>query len=234
MVILLKRTSMIFAIIDNNQQDRTRFTSLIKCACNNVEIHTFSNVSSFLSSTSIYDFLFLDIQLDNEDGIQLSSTCFKNTKHIIYISTIKDRMQEAFSRNVVGFLLKQDDNQTLIQSIQKIIQTNSETYISLKLETGIQQFPVSSIYKITRENRKVFLYLKNTTIRIYDTNLKDIFEKTKDMMIWIDRSVLINYQHITSFIDDVITFDNQTKEVVNTRRKQKAFQSYLQKSFQNI
>lgn len=225
---------MIFAIIDNNQQDITRFTSLIKCACNNVDIHTFSDVSSFLSSAPSYDFLFLDIQLDNEDGIQLSSTCFKNTKHIVYISAIKDRMQEAFSRNVVGFLLKQDDDITLIQSIQKIIQTNSETYISLKLETGIQQFPVSSIYKITRENRKIFLYLKNTTIRIYDSNLKDIFEKTKAMMIWIDRSVLINYQHIISFIDDVITFDNQTKEVVNTRRKQEAFQSYLQKSFQNI
>lgn len=225
---------MIFAIIDNNQQDILRFTSLIRCACNNVEIHTFSNVSSYLSSTSTYDFLFLDIQLDNEDGIFLSSTCFKNTTHIIYISTIKDRMQEAFSRNVVGFLLKQDDDKTLIQSIQKIIQANSETYISLKLETGIQQIPVSSIYKITRENRKVFLYLKNTTIRIYDINLKDIFEKTKDIMIWIDRSVLINYQHITSFIDDVITFDNQTKEVVNTRRKQEAFQSYLQKSFKNI
>lgn len=99
---------------------------------------------------------------------------------------------------------------------------------------GLQNIPLSSIYKITRENRKIFVYLHSSNIRIFDTNLKCIYEQSKDSMIWIDRSIMVNYRHISEFNDSKITLDNQSIEYVSIRRKQIAFHEYLQKIFQNI
>ena len=223
-----------FTIIDNSQEDTTRISNLLHKIYPNAEIHTYKSISSFLSSKEQCEFLLLDINLDEEDGIYQSSKCKPYTTYIIYISTTKDRMQEAFDKNVIGYILKQDEDQTISNTLSKLIQQNTEKYLYVKTTTDKQNIPLSSIYKITRENRKIFIYFNSSTIRIYDNNLKDIYEQSKDVMIWIDRSIMINYKHITSFNDTEVTFDNSTKEHVNTRRKKDAFNDYIQKVFHNI
>ena len=176
----------------------------------------------------------LDIELDKEDGIYESLKCRSLTKYIIYISAISDRMQEAFAQNVIGYILKSDDDNTIQNVLTKLIHQYTEKYICVKTMHGLQNIPLSSIYKITRENRKIFVYLHSSSIRTFDTNLKSIYEQSKDSMIWIDRSIMVNYRHISEFNDSKITLDNQSIEYVSIRRKQIAFHEYLQKIFQNI
>lgn len=223
-----------FAIIDNTAEDATSISRLLQQIQPTSEIHVYKSISAFLSAKTKHDFLLLDINLDAEDGIHQSPICIQYTNYIIYISTIKDRMQEAFAKNVIGYILKQDDDTTITKTLSNLIQLNTEKHLTIKTTSTYQNIPISSIYKITRENRKIFVYLKSSIIRIYDCNLKDIYEQSKDSMIWIDRSIMVNYKHITSFNDTEITFDNSTKELVNTRRKKEAFNDYLHKLFHNI
>ena len=223
-----------FAIVDNEKEDLLRFSSLLRNIDSKFLVSEYQSIDSFLTSKTKYDFLLLDIELDNEDGIKHLTLCIKHTKFIIYISMLKERMQEAFSKNVIGFILKQDSDEVILSSLNKIIQNHIEKYITLKTDSDFHNFPISSIYKITKENRKIFVYLNNKIIRIYNTNLKEIYTQTKDYMIWIDRSIMINYLHITSFQDSKIIFDNAETEFVNTRRKKEAFNDYMQKVFQII
>ena len=222
------------AIIDNTAEDAARILRLLQQIQPTSVIHVYKSISAFLSTKTTYKFLLLDINLDEEDGIDQSPKCKQYAAFIIYISTIKDRMQEAFAKNVIGYILKQDDDETISNTLTKLIQQNTEKYLTLKTIYTYQNIPISSIYKITRENRKIFVYLKSSTIRIYECNLKDIYEQCKDCMIWIDRSIMVNYKHITSFNDTEIIFDNSTKEQVKTRRKKEAFNDYIQKLFYNI
>lgn len=52
-------------------------------------------------------------------------------------------------------------------------------------------------------------------------------------MFYIDRSILVNYSHIISFIDTTITFDNNATERVNPSRKKEALDKYINFSIQN-
>ncbi len=223
-----------FAIIDNEKEDLIRFSSILRKINSAFQVYEYQSIESFILSKTKCNFLLLDIELDEEDGIHQLSSCLSQTKYVIYISFVKERMQEAFSKNVIGFILKQDNNEFISSSLKNIIQNHIEKYISLKTDSEFHNFPFSSIYKITKENRKIFVYLNNKIIRVYNTNLKEIYAQMKDYMIWIDRSIMVNHLHITSFQDSEIIFDNATKEFVNTRRKKEAFNDYMQKIFQII
>lgn len=223
-----------FAIIDNEKEDLIRFTSILRKIDSAFQVYEYQSIESFILSKTKCNFLLLDIELDEEDGIHQLSSCLSQTKYVIYISFVKERMQEAFSKNVIGFILKQDNNEVISNSLKNIIQNHIEKYISLKTDSEFHNFPFSSIYKITKENRKIFVYLNNKIIRVYNTNLKEIYTQMKDYMIWIDRSIMVNHLHITSFQDSEIIFDNATTEFVNTRRKKEVFNDYMQKIFQII
>ena len=106
-------------------------------------------------------------------------------------------------------------------------------YITLKTDNSFQSFPISSIYRITRENRKIYIYFRNSSIRLYDTTIKEIYNLVKDNMFYIDRSILVNYSHIVSFIDTTITFDNNSTERVNPSRKKEALDKYINFSIRN-
>ncbi len=102
-----------FAIVDNEKEDLLRFSSLLRNIDSKFLVSEYQSIDSFLTSKTKYDFLLLDIELDNEDGIKHLTLCIKHTKFIIYISMLKERMQEAFSKNVIGFILKQDSDEVI-------------------------------------------------------------------------------------------------------------------------
>lgn len=169
------------AIIDDSAFDTNRIIQILKQIQSNTEIQSYNSITSFLASKKNCDFLLLDIELDKEDGIYESSKCRSLTKYIIYVSAISDRMQEAFAQNVIGYILKSDDDNTIQNALTKLIHQYTEKYICVKTMHGLQNIPMSSIYKITRENRKIFVYLHSSNIRIFDTNLNAYMNKVKTL-----------------------------------------------------
>lgn len=221
------------AIIDDSKIDANRLSSLISVLPFQTSIKTYSNLDSFFEQSNFFDFLLLDINLENDDGIKNIDKCSHFCKYIIFITTEKSRMQDAFSQNVVGYFLKQEPDDNIIKRLTTILHRYSEKYITLKTDNSFQSFPISSIYRITRENRKIYVYFKNSSIRLYDTTIKEIYSLVKDNMFYIDRSILVNYSHIISFVDTTITFDNNATERVNPSRKKEALDKYINFSIQN-
>ena len=109
------------AVIDNSIFDTNRIIQILKQIQSNTEIQSYNSITSFLTSKNNCDFLLLDIELDKEDGIYESSKCRSLTKYIIYVSAISDRMQEAFAQNVIGYILKSDDDNTIQNVLTKLI-----------------------------------------------------------------------------------------------------------------
>lgn len=138
-----------------------------------------------------------------------------------------------FHKIFVGYFLKQEPDDNIIKRLTTILRRYSEKYITLKTDNSFQSFPISSIYRITRENRKIYIYFRNSSIRLYDTTIKEIYNLVKDNMFYIDRSILVNYSHIVSFIDTTITFDNNSTERVNPSRKKEALDKYINFSIRN-
>ena len=151
-------------VIDDSEIDRLRFTTLLKQVDYPVAIYSFSCVRDFLDSREKSDIVFLDIELKEEDGIGLRNSVRNNTRWIIYMTSWKERMQEAFSSNVIAFLLKQDPDIALKEMIRRLFDEYLGKVVSFRTTAGIVDIPVSEIHMITRENRKLYIYVYNACV----------------------------------------------------------------------
>lgn len=174
----------------------------------------------FLFPTVINEesFLLMDIQLKNEDAIERIDTCINRTDWIIYWTSSKERMQEAFGKSIIGYLLKESTDELLIEKLKNLFYKYQIETITVKTDNGMQQIPIQKIYKVTRENRKVRIYLKNNIISVYDTTLNRLYEEMKDTMLWIDRSIFVNLNKIKALGKNTIIFDNDNDERISFRR----------------
>lgn len=72
------------------------------------DISCFSSGSALISSENIATFhlIFLDIVMENGDGVETLETLKKQDCFVVFMSTTSDRLRELFHRNVLGFLDK--------------------------------------------------------------------------------------------------------------------------------
>lgn len=74
----------------------------------NYKLFIFSSGNELINDTNLNEFhlIFLDIVMEDMDGIKALS-CLKNLNcYIIFMSNTNDRLRELFQRNVIGFLDK--------------------------------------------------------------------------------------------------------------------------------
>ncbi|MCH5264537.1 MAG: response regulator transcription factor [Lachnospiraceae bacterium] len=72
------------------------------------DIHVFSSGQEIITSDKEYDILLLDIEMPEQDGISIKEYLEANRKQtrIIFTTSHKERVLEAFGKNVVSFLVK--------------------------------------------------------------------------------------------------------------------------------
>lgn len=87
------------------------------------DIHTFTSGSRMLASGGDYDILFLDIEMPGQDGIGIKEyfeTHHKTTR-IIFMTSHKERVLEAFGKNVTGFLVKPVGTEAFCKVMEKTL-----------------------------------------------------------------------------------------------------------------
>lgn len=72
------------------------------------EIHVFASGKEMTASGGDYDILLLDIEMPEQDGIRIKEFFETNRKRtrIIFTTSHRERVLEAFGKNVVSFLVK--------------------------------------------------------------------------------------------------------------------------------
>lgn len=216
------------AIIDDSIDDQKRMNHLLTMTRIKSEIDIYDSISNFIIGLKKYDFLLMDIQLKNEDAIERIDTCINRTDWIIYWTSSKERMQEAFGKSIIGYLLKESTDELLIEKLNNLFYKYQIETITVKTDNGMQQIPIQKIYKVTRENRKVRIYLKNNIISVYDTTLNRLYEEMKDTMLWIDRSIFVNSNKIKALGKNTIIFDNDSEERISYRRIKKVKEEVME------
>lgn len=99
-----------------------------------VNISLFDNIIDFKNSKDIYDFIVLDININQHSGLELKKELeFENNEtRIIFVTNFEGYMIESFGTNVLGFVLKDD-----LLRLEKIIDvylnsgTNNKRYVIL-------------------------------------------------------------------------------------------------------
>lgn len=96
------------------------------------DIHVFSSGKEIIASNETYDILLLDIEMPDQDGISIKEyfeTSREQTR-IIFTTSHKERVLEAFGKNVVSFLVKPIDR----DNFQKVMEKTLSDICGLVLE----------------------------------------------------------------------------------------------------
>lgn len=183
-----------------------------------VAIDIYYSGSSFIKkikSSIDYDLLFLDIELDETNGIMISEHIRSNLKNdtcqIVFISSKTSYALKLFEYHPLNFLTKPFEDMKVIHSINKtikLLKTNQD-YYTYKNNQTMNKIAIHDILYLEAQNRQVKIVLKNgENILYYDSFSNAMKQVSNHNFYQIHKSYIINYRYVKIFKYDQVKMMN--------------------------
>jgi len=156
---------MRIAICDDQKLYRDDILKQLQDAFAGESMHfeCFDSGEVLLRSAMVPDFLFLDIEMGEIDGIQVKEILEKQAlkTRIVFLTSHQERMVEAFGENVIGFLKKpvqETDLNSIVKKMKQFLQRKQITWE----EAGKQYIvPAEDIRYIEAQDKYTHVVLKD-------------------------------------------------------------------------
>lgn len=217
--------------------DNCQVVDRIKDICNNfygnenVRINCFYSGESLLVSQQHFDVLFLDIELDNINGIETALKIRKTDMDvlIIIVSAYEDYKKEAYPIHAFDFIdkpIEEDRFHYVLNEIEVYHKKkNAVEYGAFKVKDGYVKLDLAEILYFAYEGRKI----KIVTIDNEYDYCDSISELAKRMEMYdffmVHRAYLINLRHIKAI---------RRKEVVICTGEVFPLSRYKSKEFKDV
>ncbi len=221
------------AICDDEKLHRKKLIEVIQKYCKQhgklAVISEYSSGEECLTDLGDVEILFLDIDMEGIDGIEvkdrLEST--RENVHIVFTTNYGNRMNEAFGIQVVSFIQKPVRLTELTSAMDKVSKWDAKRdFIELEGTGGKKNvFSTEQICYIAASNQYSKIVLRKEEILIRKS-LKAWEEELSDKgFCRIHQSVIINFFHAKEVGQKVIMDDN-TEFSISTRRRKAVNQAY--------
>lgn len=204
-----------FFVCDDNKTQINILNNCIDYYCinNNISYNFNYSVSSKETIGSItkdkYDIVFLDIEIDELNGIELAEKIRMVDKDvlIIFVTSYLDYMHEAFNKFAFNYITKPIDKNIFFKVLERAIKTvnqkkySLENMLVLTIEKGneILRIKYKDIIYFEKQLRKIIIYTTtNQTIKINKT-FNMLEEKLQnDVFIRCHKGFIVNKYKIKS------------------------------------
>ncbi len=160
-----------------------------------------------LENKSIYDFVLLDIELYELNGVgvgeYIRNTASDMRTQIIFISSKTLYAMELFSITPLDFLVKPIDNDRLRSAVKRglsILSTSEEIFEFTNVKSLVR-IPVSEIMYFESIGRKIRLVTRVDEMQFYG-KLSDVSEKLSSGFVRIHKSYLVNSGAVREYHSD--------------------------------
>ncbi len=203
---------MIIGICDDDKKDTEIIEELCKeCLKNDIkwDIQKFSSGEELLNyaengDNSRIDLLFLDIEMGGISGIEVKDEVIKcdNVWRIVFVTSYKDRVYEAFGLKTLGFVNKPANKENISKWIEVVkTELGEKQYLDMaELDKSMQcAVRIEDVLYFKASGSYTELYIgsqKDTPITI-SKNLKYVEANTQDYpFLRIHKSYMVNMQRI--------------------------------------
>mgnify|MGYP003371137055 FL=1 len=166
-------------------------------------------------SSNTLDALFLDINLDTTDGIQVGNFIREKLDNyetkIVYISADSSYAMELFRQQPIAFLIKPLRQEKVSEVMEYIEVLNKKRnglfeYYSKGLYFKV---PFKDIRYFSSQNKSVHVILKAEE-RIYNGKLKDVASYVPENFVQIHQSYLVNFDHVLECTAETVKLTDGT------------------------
>ena len=201
-------------VLDDEQVIVETLCNILKEICTDKDnIYGYTNYSSLLKDikTKKCDILFMDIKLEDVNGIELikENEDYLNGTKLIYITGYDEYVEDVFETDLV-YLVKKPLNEEKIRkaylkAIEKI--NNENKVIVVKTVRETRKIKINDIFYIESDVRLVNIHLKNEVLVSY-AKLSDMEERLKGRFLRTHKSYLVNLDKVKSYKNNQLILEN--------------------------
>lgn len=214
-------------ICDDEQQyiDKLKMhiEEFMHCHFVNFEIHTTNNPKTIVNSDKIYQLAFLDIQMDDLDGISLAKILKERNNKIVifFVTSYNDYQDDAMDLRAFRFFEKPLNINRLYSGLEKAMEYIDESYVDFYIYTNNEhkKILVDNVIYVERGNRQVTLVTTtgNFTTRESFDDWCNILQNT--FFYKVHKSFIVNLHYITSYKYSEIYIQNNIRIPIASRRQ---------------
>lgn len=188
-----------------------------------------TNPAQVIEKDEIYDLAFLDIQMQEIDGISLAKQLRqRNPKLAIFFVTNYDEYQDdAMDLQAFRFFEKPFNVQRLYAGLDKAMEYIDGAYVDIFLsENGVQQRVVADdILYVTREGRRTSIVTVKQTFSLSE-KYDDLCEKLPQLFFYpVHKSFFVNLHYVDRYTYTELLLTNGIRIPI-APRKQSAFHKF--------
>ena len=205
-------------ILEDNQQDLENLQTLIHILFVKKDIKysiTTSNCfSKFYDKLDKFDLIFLDVELDKENGIEIGQNVKSNvySPRIIITSHYQKYLIEGYKVHAERFFIKPISQETFEMEMHNVLCDYFSMHLSLyDPKISRSKILIHTILYIEYINRKSYVHLTNGESLESTYSLKQWKEKLSDFAFaQPHKSFIVNFQNISSISDKEVILSDDT------------------------
>lgn len=189
----------------------------------NFEIDTANNPQTIADNSEIYQLAFLDIQMNELDGISLAKILKeRNSKIVIFfVTSFNDYQDEAMDLRAFRFFEKPFNAERLYSGLEKAMEYIDESYIDFYIWTNNEhkKVLVDDVIYVERGNRQVTLVTTQgnfTTRETFDEWCKSL---QNSFFYRVHKSFIVNLHYVTVYKYSEIFVQNNVRIPIASRRQ---------------
>ena len=195
-------------------------------------VTSFSNGCALLESDCNFDIVFLDIQMDNLDGIETAKLLRqrRNRSLLIFVTVLKECVFNAFEAEAYDYLLKPLDSNHFERTMDRAVSTlaqRTDKSIVIRRGSSCDVVPLAQIVYCEVQGRKVYVHQGDGKIIDFYDNLEN-FERQMDSRFFrCHRSYLVNLEYVRGCDTGLVTLSLGAQIPVSRLRERDLIQTLL-------
>lgn len=164
-------------------------------------VSCFSNGRSLLESDCDFDVIFLDIQMDEPDGMETARKLRQRGNHslLIFVTVLKECVFDAFEVEAYDYLIKPLDGGRFRQTMDRVIRSLEERAAkSIVVQRGAscEVVLLAEIVYCEVQGRKIYIHQSDGKITDYYDRLDDLEQRVDRRFFRCHRSYLVNLEYV--------------------------------------
>ena len=183
-------------------------------------INTLQEAIRFVENNTL-DLVFLDLNLNGDNGFDLLTTAVSKSFHTIIISAYKEQAITAFEYGVLDFVPKPFNRDRLEQALNRAVAkekvtTNTVKFLAIKKRHKVQLIPIENVLYIKGAGAYTELFLVDGKKELHDKSLEKLEQLLASSFERTHKSYLVKMSEVLKI--SVASGSKYTAELKNGER----------------
>ena len=195
-------------------------------------VSSFSDGCALLESVGSFDVTFLDIQMEQPDGMETARLLRQRGDHslLVFVTVLKECVFDSFQVEAFDYLLKPLDSarfhQTMDRLLRSLKQRTAEDLV-IQRGAGCEVILLSDIVYCEVLGRKVYLHKHDGTVSGYYDKLEDLERRVDGRFFKCHRSYLVNLDYVRGCRDGQVLLPQGERIPASRLRERELTQALL-------